>query len=125
MKGKRAALAALPAAIALVAAASAAGAQYAVAPGKASRVVLRLHAEGNFDAAAVLLKRFRSQTDDVVCIRTDRKGDGILAWDVEKGASYFVVIGGRSGSAPGDSTLRALAAQPREAAPGLRLPPMA
>ena len=71
---------------------------YAVAPGKASRVVLRLHAEGNFDAAAVLLKRFRSQTDDVGCIRTDRKGDGILAWDVEKGASYFVVIGGRSGS---------------------------
>jgi len=91
---------------------------YAVAPGKASRVVLRLHAEGNFDAAAVLLKRFRSQTDDVGCIRTDRRGDGILAWDVERGASYFVVIGGRSGSAPGDFTLRALAAQPREAAPG-------
>ena len=76
---------------------------YAVAPGKASRVVLRLHAEGDFDAAAVLLKRFRSQTDDVGCIRTDRKGDGILAWDVEKGASYFVVIGGRSGSAPATS----------------------
>lgn len=94
---------------------------YGVAPGSATRVVLRLHAEGSFDAAAILLKTFRSQTDDVGCIRTNRKGDGILAWEVEKGASYFVVIGPRSGSAPGDFTLRALAAQPREAMPGQHL----
>jgi hypothetical protein len=94
---------------------------YAVAPGKATRVVLRLHAEGSFDAAAILLKTFRSQTDDVGCIKTNRKGDGILAWDVEKGASYFVAIGERSGSAPGDFTLRALPAQPREATPGQHL----
>jgi hypothetical protein len=96
---------------------------YAVASGKSTRVVLRLHAEGDFDAAAILLKSFRSQTDEVGCIRTDRKGDGILAWDVEKGASYFVVIGQRGGSAPGDFTLRALPAQPREVAPGQHLSP--
>src|SRR5215471_6805439 len=84
---------------------------YSVAPGKAARVVLRLHAEGDLDAAAVVLRKIRSQTDELGCVRTDRNGDGILAWDVEKGAGYIVVVGQRSGSSPGDFTLRTLAAQ--------------
>ena len=91
---------------------------YSVAPGKAARVVLRLHAEGDLDASAVVLEKVRSQTNELGCVRTDRNGDGILAWDVDKGARYLVVVGQQRGSSPGDFTLRALAAQPREVAPG-------
>jgi len=94
---------------------------YSIAPGKAARVVLRLHAEGDLDAAAVVLEKVRSQTNELGCVRTDRNGDGILAWDVDKGARYLVVVGQRSGSPPGEFTLRALPAQPREVAPGRKL----
>jgi len=94
---------------------------YSINPGRASRMVVRLHAAGDLDAAAVLLRKFRSQTESIGCIQTDRKGDALLAWDVEKGAVYLMAVGQRKGSSPGDFSLGVLAAQPREVAPGQRL----
>ena len=95
---------------------------YSLTPGaRVPRLVLRLHAAADFDAALVVLRKIRSQTEEVGCVDTDRKGDAVAAWDVEKGAVYLVAVGQRKGSAPGDFSLQALAAQPREVAPGQHL----
>ena len=95
---------------------------YSVSPGRTvSRAVIRLHAAADLDAALVVLRKVRSQTEEVGCVQTDRKGDAVAAWDVERGSVYLVAIGQRKGSSPGDFTLQALAAQPREAAPGQHL----
>ncbi len=95
---------------------------YSVSPGRGvSRVVVRLHAEADFDAALVVLRKVRSQVENVGCVQTDRKGDAVAAWDVDSGAAYLVVIGQRKGSPPGDFSLQSLAAQPREVAPGQHL----
>jgi len=95
---------------------------YAVAPGKARRLVLQLHALGDLDAAVAIVRHIRSEYDTVACGRTDASGDAALAWDIERGASYLVVVGQRRGSPPGDFTLDVLAAAGREALPGSRLP---
>jgi hypothetical protein len=94
---------------------------YAVAPGRAGRLVFQLHAEGNLDASIVVLEKVRSQIDEVDCARTDKKGDATAAASVEKGAQYLVVVGQRKGSSPGDFTLDVLASQAPEQAPGQRL----
>jgi hypothetical protein len=97
---------------------------YSVSPGRSvSRVIVRLHAESDFDAALVVLRKVRSQTENIGCVQTDRKGDALAAWDVERGAVYLIVIGQRRGSPPGDFSLQALAAQPGEVAPGQQLRP--
>jgi hypothetical protein len=97
---------------------------YSVSPTRSvSRVVVRLHAEGDFDAALVVLRKVRSQTENIGCVQTDRKGDALAAWDVDSGAVYLIVIGQRKGSPPGDFSLQSLAAQPREIAPGQHLRP--
>jgi len=95
---------------------------YAVSGGKAQRLVLKLHASGDLDAAVSVVRRIRSQYDAVACSQTDASGNAALAWDVERGASYLVAIGQRKGSPPGDFTLEVLAAPGREAAPGSHLP---
>ena len=96
---------------------------YALSPGTASRVLFRLHANGDLDASLVVLRRIRSEVEEVGCARTDRDGNGIVVVDVEKGAQYLVAIGQRQGSPPGDFVLQALAAQAPERAPGRPLPP--
>ena len=95
---------------------------YSVSPSpRVARAVVRLRAAADFDAALVVLRKIRSQTDQVGCVQTDRKGDAVAAWDVEKGAVYLIAVGQRKGSAPGDFSLQVLAAQPREVAPGQHL----
>ena len=59
--------------------------------------------------------------DDVACAKTDKNGNALAAIDVEKGAQYFVIVGRRSGSPPGDFSLEALAAQSAERSPGEHL----
>jgi hypothetical protein len=95
---------------------------YALSPGAASRVLFRLHANGDLDASLVVLRRIRSEVEQVGCARTDRDGNGIVVVDVEKGAQYLVAVGQRQGSPPGDFVLQALAAQAPERAPGRPLP---
>ena len=95
---------------------------YSVRPGpRVSRVVMRFQAAADFDAALVVLRKARSQTEAVGCVQSDRKGDAVAAWDVDRGAVYLVAVGQRKGSAPGDFSLKVLAAQPREVAPGKHL----
>ena len=94
---------------------------YVLRPGTAKRIVIRLHAVGAFDASLVVQSRVRSQIDDLGCSKTNRKGDLIVAWDVDPGARYLVAVGQRQGSPPGEFTLQATAAQPREVAPGVAL----
>ena len=96
---------------------------YAVAPGQAQRLVLRLHAAGDLDAAVAVVKHVRSGYDTVACGSTDAKGDAALAWDVEKDASYLVAVGQRKSSPPGDFTLTVLTAPSLESAPGRHLSP--
>jgi hypothetical protein len=95
---------------------------YAISPGAASRILFRLHANGDLDASLVVLRRIRSQVEIADCARTDRKGDAIVVVDVDKGAQYLVAVGQREGSPPGDFVLQALAAQAPERAPGHPLP---
>lgn len=91
---------------------------YTVAPGKASRLVFRLEAAGDLDAAVVVQQKVRSQIDDVACVPTDKKGVAVAAVDVAKNAQYRIVVGQRKGSSPGEFVLRVLAAQAAERAPG-------
>jgi len=94
---------------------------YTVAPGKAARFVVKLHAAGDLDAAMVVQQKIRSETRDVACVKTDRDGNAAAAVDVVKGATYAVVVGARAGSPAGDFVLEALAAQAAERAPGRHL----
>ena len=95
---------------------------YAVAPGRAERLIVRLHAAGDLDAAAGVVRRIRSQTRTVDCWGTNAKGDAVGVFGVERGARYFVVVGQAGGSPPGDFTLAVLPGEARERAPGKPLP---
>jgi hypothetical protein len=95
---------------------------YSLAARTGGRVVLRLAAEGELDAAVAVIRRVRSQTDALGCAPTDRKGIATLAFPVASGATYLIGVGQRRGSGPGDFSLRALASQPPEHAPGTALP---
>src|SRR5689334_21229795 len=50
---------------------------YSVAPGNAARIVVRLKAEGDLDASVFIRERVRSQSDDVACAKTDKKGNAL------------------------------------------------
>ena len=65
--------------------------------------------------------RFARRPKKLAASRRTGRATPSAAWDVERGAVYLVAIGQRKGSSPGDFTLQALAAQPREAAPGQHL----
>jgi hypothetical protein len=94
---------------------------YGIAPGNAARIVVRLKAQRDLDASVFIRERVRSQVEDVACAKTDKRGSALAAVDVEKGAQYFVAVGQRSGSSPGDFSLEALAAQAAERSPGVHL----
>ena len=87
------------------------------------RVVLRLAAAGDLDAALVVVERIRSRRTPVTCGRTDSRGTASASFVPRRGASYFVVVGHQEDSGPGTFTLQGLAAEPAERLPGRALPP--
>lgn len=87
------------------------------------RVVLRLAAGGDLDAALVVVERIRSRRTAVTCGRTDSRGTATASFVPRRGASYFVVVGHQEDSGPGTFTLQGLAAEPAERLPGRALPP--
>ena len=95
---------------------------YSLGPGSAQRLIVKLHSEGTFDATLIVARRVRSKVQELGCSHTDNHGDLAVAWDTEKGATYLLQIGRSEGSRPGDFTIKALAAEPREKAPGVALP---
>ena len=95
---------------------------YSIRPGSARRLIVALHAEGTFDATLIVARRVRSKLDEIGCSHTNDQGDLAVAWDTDKGATYLLEIGRSEGSRPGDFTIAAQAAEPRESAPGKALP---
>lgn len=91
---------------------------YSVAPGKVERIIVRLHATGDLDAAVGVVRRVRSQTRTVDCWETNARGDAIGVFGVERGARYFLVVGQALESPPGNFTLAVLPGERREQAPG-------
>ena len=86
------------------------------------RVVLRLRAAGELDAAVAVFERVRSQLERVTCAPTNRTGDAVVAFDAVRGRTYLIAVGQRRGSDPGSFTLSAVAAEAPEALVGRRMP---
>lgn len=95
---------------------------YALSGRPDGRVVLRLTAAGELDAAVTVYERVRSQFERVGCAPTDREGRAQLAFETRRRATYLIVVGHRGESDPGEFTLDALAAERPEALPGRALP---
>lgn len=91
---------------------------YSVLPGGAERLLVRLQAQGTFDAAVAVVERVRSEATVVGCSATNSKGAAVLPVPVRKSATYLIVVGPRGNSWPGEFTLQVLRAQARERAPG-------
>ena len=91
---------------------------YSVLPGGAERLLVRLQAQGTFDAAVAVVERIRSEATVVGCSATNSKGAAVLPVPVRKSATYLIVVGPRGNSWPGEFTLQVLRAQARERAPG-------
>jgi hypothetical protein len=94
---------------------------YSLAPSPGQRIVLRTHTDASFDAAVVVLRKVRSETNMVVCGQTNASGDLVVAWDTAKQSTYLIVIGTRENASPGDFTFKAIAPATREKAPGIKL----
>lgn len=91
---------------------------YRIDPRSPGRVVLRLRARGNLDAAIAVYRRIRSQLEPVTCRGTDRKGGADLAFDAERGARYLIAIGQVRDSESGSFLLSTFAPEAFEAPPG-------
>ena len=91
---------------------------YRIDPRSPGRIVLRLRARGNLDAAIAVYRRIRSQLDHVNCRGTDRKGRAELAFDVERGERYLIEIGQVRDSESGSFLLSTFAPEALEAPPG-------
>ena len=78
------------------------------------RILLRLSADGNFDAALVVLERVRSHLDSIACGSTDRRGRVSGTFRSRRGSTYFVVVGHTRGDRPGTFRLEALASEAAE-----------
>jgi hypothetical protein len=91
---------------------------YRIDPRSPGRVVLRLRARGNLDAAIAVYRRIRSQLEDVTCRGTDRKGRAELAFEVERDARYLIQIGQVRNSESGSFHLSTFAPEAIEAPPG-------
>lgn len=91
---------------------------YRVDPRRRGRLVLRLRARGDLDAAISVHRRIRSQLDPVACRTTDRKGRADVGFDVEEGARYLIEIGQVRDSESGSFRLSTLAPEAVESPPG-------
>jgi hypothetical protein len=57
------------------------------------RILLRLTAAGQLDAAIVVLERVRSRTNAVACSATNWRGLATVAFASERGATYLIAVG--------------------------------
>jgi hypothetical protein len=91
---------------------------YRLDPRSTERIVLRLRALGDLDAAISVQRRVRSQLEHVVCRTTDRMGRADVAFDAEVGERFLVQIGHVRGSESGSFDLSTLTPEAVEAPPG-------
>ena len=87
---------------------------YRVASRRDGRVLLRLSAQGELDAALAVLERVRSRVQGVACGQTDRQGRAAVSFSARRGASYLIVVGHVRGADPGGFRLDALLSEAAE-----------
>jgi len=87
------------------------------------RILLRLSAAGQLDAAIVVLERVRSQSRNVTCGTTNRRGQATVAFASRRGATYLIAVGHVQNADPGTFRIDALASEAAESrAAGKPLP---
>ncbi len=95
---------------------------YRMASRRDGRVLLRLAAQGELDAAVVVLERIRSRVRGVGCAQTDRQGRATVAFEARRGGSYLIVVGHVQNADPGTFRLDSLLSEAAESrAAGKRL----
>jgi hypothetical protein len=94
---------------------------YTFRTSQAQRVVLRLAAAGDLDAAIEIYRRARSQLPREAGQLTDEDGRAEIVFDSRAGATYFVRVAQRANSAPGGFRLDAFVPRLYPSAPGARL----
>jgi len=88
----------------------------------AGRLIVRLQASGDLDAVVSVFRLDRSRLVPVTCALTGDDGDAVTAFDSDKDATYFVVVGQLPASPPGRFRIGLSAAEPAAAPPGAPLP---
>lgn len=74
---------------------------YRLASRRDGRVLLRLTAAGQLDAAVTVLQRVRSRTEGVVCAATNRRGVATVGFASRRGATYLIAVGHVANADPG------------------------
>ena len=87
---------------------------YRLAAARDGRVLLRVAAAGELDAAVAVLERVRSGLEFVTCATTDRRGRAVLTFRSRRGASYLVAVGHTRGDDPGTFRLESLISEAAE-----------
>ena len=87
---------------------------YRMTSGREGRVLLRLAAQGELDAAVVVLERVRSRIRGVACAQTNREGRATVGLAVRRGGSYLIVVGHVAGADPGTFRLDSLLSEAAE-----------
>lgn len=87
---------------------------YRLAGRRDGRILLRLAAAGDLDAAIVVLERVRSGLEDVTCGVTDRNGRAALGFPSRRGATYLIAVGHTRGDDPGTFRLETLVSEAAE-----------
>jgi len=96
---------------------------YRIRAPRDGRILLRLTADGDLDAALVVLERVRSGLDGVACGSTDRRGRAVVGFRSRRGATYLVAVGHTRGDRPGTFRLEALVSEaPENRSAGKALP---
>ena len=78
------------------------------------RILLRLSAAGQLDAAIVVLERVRSQSRNVTCGVTNRRGQATVSFGSRRGATYLIAVGHVRGADPGTFRIDALVSEAAE-----------
>jgi len=78
------------------------------------RILLRMSAAGQLDAAIVVLERVRSRTRTVDCGTTNRRGQATVSFTSQRGATYLIAIGHLRNADPGTFRIDALASEAAE-----------
>lgn len=87
---------------------------YRLASRRDGRVLLRLTAAGQLDAAIVVLERIRSRTTTLTCAVTDGRGRASVGFAVRRSATYLVAIGHVESADPGTFRIEALLSEAAE-----------
>ena len=87
---------------------------YRLSSRRDGRILLRLAAQGELDAAIVVLERVRSRAEVVACAATNRQGRATVAFPSRRGGSYLIAVGHVQRADPGTFRLDSLISEAAE-----------